>query len=360
MGATENYGFSILFINESMNKLPKRCNSFIALAEGTAIITVSFDGDDTYAAAENKTITVTVSSWDTSVSVENDTLSLLINDIYAINATATPAYLPVNYTSSDESIATVDKNGTVTAVGQGTAIITAEVGDGIIFAISSTNVTVIVSKIDCNANVTNNDTALTVEVPEDATGNITLLIGDQTIVAPIENGTAIFDISDVPAGDYNATVIYGGDDKYAGFEIVYPISIEEDFILTAEDVIKYYNGTERFVANLTDGEDNPIVNATITITINGVDYNRTTDASGQASLAINLNSGEYPVVVTYNGTTVNATVTVLETLNGTDIVKVFRNDTQYYATFYDAEGNYLEDGTDVRFNINGVVYDRKV
>ncbi len=38
MGATENYGFSILFINESMNKLPKRCNSFIALAEGSACI----------------------------------------------------------------------------------------------------------------------------------------------------------------------------------------------------------------------------------------------------------------------------------------------------------------------------------
>ncbi len=38
MGANENYGFSIMFVNESMNKLPKRCNSFIALAEGSACI----------------------------------------------------------------------------------------------------------------------------------------------------------------------------------------------------------------------------------------------------------------------------------------------------------------------------------
>ena len=38
MSANENYGFSILFTNESMNKLPKRCNSFIALAEGSACI----------------------------------------------------------------------------------------------------------------------------------------------------------------------------------------------------------------------------------------------------------------------------------------------------------------------------------
>ena len=50
----------------------------------------------------------------------------------------------------------------------------------------------------------------------------------------------------------------------------------------------------------------------------------------------------------------------MSTVNGTDVVKVYRNDTQYYATFRDSEGNYLKDGTAVRFNINGVMYDRKI
>ena len=50
----------------------------------------------------------------------------------------------------------------------------------------------------------------------------------------------------------------------------------------------------------------------------------------------------------------------MPTVNGTDLVKVFRNATQYYATFLDSEGNYLQEGSMVRFNINGVMYDRKV
>jgi hypothetical protein len=39
---------------------------------------------------------------------------------------------------------------------------------------------------------------------------------------------------------------------------------------------------------------------------------------------------------------------------------MYRNGTQYYATFKDSEGKYLKDGTTVNFNINGVMYERKV
>ena len=225
---------------------------------------------------------------------------------------------------------------------------------------SSANGTFKVSKVSCTSNVTVNDTNVTVEVPEDAEGNITLSIGNGTIVSPIENGTSSFDLSDVPSGEYNATLIYGGDDIYNGFEIVCPISIEDKFIITAENLTKYYGGSERFSVNLTDRQGNPIANATVGITLNGLGYVRVTDENGSASIAVNLNSGEYPVVVSYDGTSVNATVTVLTTVNGTDVVKVFRNATQYYATFLDSEGKFLANGTDVQFNINGVLYDRKV
>ena len=39
---------------------------------------------------------------------------------------------------------------------------------------------------------------------------------------------------------------------------------------------------------------------------------------------------------------------------------MFRNATQYYATFLDNEGKYLADGTTVQFKVNGITYDRKV
>ena len=335
----------------------------VAFGEGTATITVSFNGDIRYAAAESKTITVTVSLRDVSVIVENDTLDLTVDDTYTINAITDPAflkYLTIKYTSSDESVATVAQNGTVTAVGEGTAIITVSAGGGKVYVINSTNVTVTVNRIGYEPDVTLDDKTLTVEVPENATGDITLIIGDETITAPIENGIATFDLSDVPAGDYNASITYDGDRLYDGFDIDYPISIEPEFIITAEDVTKYYGGSERFNAILTDAEGKAIAGAKVLISINGQEYERTTDANGIASIGINLNAGEYPVVVSYNGSSVDAKVTILTTVNGTDLVKVFRNSTQYYATFRDSEGKYLKEGSTVRFNINGVMYDRQV
>ena len=45
------------------------------------------------------------------------------------------------------------------------------------------------------------------------------------------------------------------------------------------------------------------------------------------------------------------------TIDGKDITKIFRNDTQYYATFLDNKGNFLKN-KNVTFNINGLFYTR--
>ncbi|MDO5815547.1 MAG: Ig-like domain-containing protein, partial [Methanobrevibacter sp.] len=65
------------------------------------------------------------------------------------NATKRPdtILLDITYTSSNNSVASVDKNGIVTAVGEGTAVITVSVGDDEIYAKNSTNVTVRASKV---------------------------------------------------------------------------------------------------------------------------------------------------------------------------------------------------------------------
>ncbi|WP_407431939.1 Ig-like domain-containing protein, partial [Methanobrevibacter sp.] len=287
-------------------------------------------------------------------------MALKVGDNGTISYITVPAGLNVSFVPDNSGVVDVSDDGTVTALKEGTAHVTVSFRGNDKYLPANATITVTVSKVEFNPETTLDDTTLTVEVPEDATGNVTLTIGNETLTAPIEDGVATFDLSDVPAGDYNATVSYPGDDKYAGFDVVYPVSIENDFIIIADNLIKYFHGPERFAVNLTDGKGNPIVNAIVTININGKDYNRTTDDKGQAFMAINLNAGEYATVVTYNGTSVDATVTVLPTVNGTDITKMFRNGTQYYATFLDSQGNYLPDGTTVTFNINGVMYERKV
>ena len=137
-------------------------------------------------------------------------------------------------------------------------------------------------------------------------------------------------------------------------------------IVSADNVVMYYKNGTRYVIQLTDQKGEVLSNKTVTITINGKSYNRTTDENGTASMPVNLPSGNYTASVLYVGkdnftnTTSKNNITVLTTISGDDIVKIFRNATQYYATFIDAQGNPLADGTDVTFNINGVQYTRHV
>ena len=89
-----------------------------AQGKGLAIITVSFAGNNKYAADENRTVTVTVSPEDACVTVDKNTLDLNVGETYAINATKHPntILLDITYTSSNSLIATVDEKGIVTAV----------------------------------------------------------------------------------------------------------------------------------------------------------------------------------------------------------------------------------------------------
>ena len=67
----------------------------------------------------------------TSISLNTESLTLTAGKTSTLEASVTPedANVEIEWTSSNESVATVDSNGVVTAVANGTAIITASVGD---------------------------------------------------------------------------------------------------------------------------------------------------------------------------------------------------------------------------------------
>ena len=196
-------------------------------------------------------------------------------------------------------------------------------------------------------------------------GIVTVTVGDRIFSGTIEPYMAGGNIARiiVPGLTESAVAVvnYLGDDKYNPANTTVEIIVNSNnIIIDAPDVVKYYGGPERFVVYVCDNHFISLVNKSVTIVINGVTYNKTTDELGAASIAIGLPSGVYNVTSSVDNQTVNSVVTVLSTVNGTDVVKMFRNGTQYYATFLDAEGKFLADGTDVKFNINGVMYDRKV
>ena len=160
-------------------------------------------------------------------------------------------------------------------------------------------------------------------------------------------------------GTYTLSAVYGGTTIYKSSNETTTLIVKEDspFNVSAPDVTKYYGGPERFIVTLKDLNGNPIKNAVVKITINGRPSNRTTDDNGIASMGINLNSGVYITTTEYNGTKVNSTVTVKDTVIAKDFSKIFRNGTQYNGTFVDSQGNLIKN-TDVKININGVFYTR--
>ena len=200
---------------------------------------------------------------------------------------------------------------------------------------------------------------VTVTLPSDATGTVTATVGGKTYTVPVENGAAIIIIPNLAKGDYTIPVTYSGDNKYNSATKDVTINVKEDTSdkINAPNVTKYYNGPERFVVTVTDYKGNPLANKEVTIEINGLPYTRITDANGIASMAIGLPSNVYNVTVTVSKQIVKSVVTVLSTVDGTDVVKMYKNGTQYYATFVDTKGNLMKN-TDVKFNINGVFYTR--
>jgi hypothetical protein len=196
---------------------------------------------------------------------------------------------------------------------------------------------------------------------ENATGNVTVIAGKEFCNATIIDGTATVNVPGLNKTT-TAYVLYMGDDNYnmAFTNVTITVNEKPEVVVNAPDVTKYYHGPERFVVNLTDADGNPIANKSINITINGVTYTKTTDENGSASINLGLNSAVYNATIQVDNITVTSVVTILSTVEGNDLVKVFRNATPYTAVFKDSEGNYLAAGTEVEFNINGVMYKKQV
>ncbi|MFW2500395.1 Ig-like domain-containing protein [Clostridium diolis] len=78
---------------------------------------------------------------DPEISLNKSTDNLQVGETDNLVATTTPAGAQVNWSSSDESIATVDENGNVTGIKEGQATITASINDGSISATCTVTVT---------------------------------------------------------------------------------------------------------------------------------------------------------------------------------------------------------------------------
>ena len=95
---------------------------------GEAIITATGAANDNYNGA-TATYTLTVAKADAALSFPEGEYNIVEGDSFTAPVLNNPDGVAVIYTSSDETVATVDPDGTVHIVGPGTAVITATVDD---------------------------------------------------------------------------------------------------------------------------------------------------------------------------------------------------------------------------------------
>ena len=168
------------------------------------------------------------------------------------------------------------------------------------------------------------------------------------------NGKASIGINLNP-GNYTITTFYHYTDGLA----TKTNNIEVLSTILANDVVKFFRNGTQYYAKFLDGCGSPLVNASVTFNINGVLYKKQTDYEGVARLNINLFPGKYILTAMHpDGLMYGYNITVLSTIHGDDIVKFFRNGTQYCAKFLDGCGSPLVNAS-VIFNINGVFYKKQ-
>ena len=271
----------------------------IAVGEGSAVITVSFAGDDKYAAAESKTISVTFSKVPTEITVENATVELSVDGSVGIGATLTPADAgDLTYTVRNSSVVKVE-DGKIIAVGEGSAVITVSfAGDDKYAAAESKTIDVTVSKVPTEITVENATVELSVGgsigtgatlTPADA--GILEFSSSNITVVKVEDGK----IMAVGRGSAVITVSFAGDDKYAAAENkTITVNVNKYgskvTISPIEDVVYPNNVTIKYgIENRTN----------VTVSIDGVSDDKIIITNDTITV-IGLNAGEYTITILNN------------------------------------------------------------
>ena len=124
------------------------------------------------------------------------------------------------------------------------------------------------------------------------------------------------------------------------------------------DLVKYYKNDSQYVVRLLDDEGSPVgEGVNVTFNINGVFYERTSNATGHAKLNINLSPGTYIITASYNGLMTSNTITVLPVLEAENLNMKYHDGSVFKVKLLNGQGRPYS-GENVTFNVNGVFYER--
>ena len=268
------------------------------LNPGDYDVSVTYSGDDKYANA-SKATTLNVPKWTSAIDANVSNIEVGEDAVFDIEVTAGAtgnATVEINGKKYNGTLNNGKTQIVIPNLSNGTyeAIVT-YTGDNNYLSSNITK-TFTVSKVDIQGDWFSVDQSVTINLPDDATGNVTVNVDNGNIVEKVIGGKATI-TPELTPGTYPVTITYSGDDKYNGIEATSqvtvpkydtPISASVNEIIVGETLI--------FTITVPNG-----ATGNVSVVINGIPYNGTVNAGNAIVNVENIPIGNYTAEISYMG-----------------------------------------------------------
>ena len=323
-------------------------------------ITVIYTDEDGTQSIVNTTITVP--RWDSSVNASAKTIREgdEANIVVTVGGKDMTGLVRVDidgtgyYANMTEGVVTIVAPGL--KAGKYEANVTYD-GNSRYLPANNTFTLVVEAPITITVDGAGNSTQVIVELPENGTDDVVVMVDGKPVNTTFADGKAIAKLDNTTAGEHNVTVIY--TDKEGTKSVVNQTIVVYNSI-KANNMIRGWNSLYDYEAEFLDKDGHVIANTTMEFRVNGKTYMVTTDNNGIAKLTTShLEIGEYDVEITNTQTHEKLTrsVTIVKRLiDNKDITLEFYDGTKYVVRAIGDDGKPVGAGVVVGFRVNNVDY----
>ncbi|WP_405309933.1 hypothetical protein [Methanobrevibacter sp.] len=328
-------------------------------------VLVSLNAGSNYISSQN-TASITISPKSTVVTLNtrdyNADEKVIVNVTASENGKATIKLGNVikNVDVIANKIASVDFG--VLSTGSYDVVATFAAGNNYIDSSDSANIKVLTKIDEKDINITvpeikpNQENNIVINLPADATGTVTLIIGDNAYTFNVKNGIANINMPKLDEGNYKYVINYSGDSKYSSFENTGSIDVakpDPEIVIPPLDKPSEDGSVAIKLPSDATG--------TVTLVINGKAYSFPV-INGVANVYMpELNAGNYNYSITYSGDGKYSPFTNVGSMNvakkpvtitALSVSTVYNGGKYIVATLKDGLGNPIS-GLTVSINVNG-------
>ena len=207
--------------------------------------------------------------------------------------------------------------------------------------------------------VSANNPTFTIELPSDATGNLTVSVDGKEYSQKLVDGKATVNVPKLSSGNHKITVTYSGDENYASITTTKTVNVPSPKITNNKNIVMDYNDGSVYKVRVIGSDGNIVVGGFVTFKINGKTSKIKTNKNGYASVKIAEIPKKYTITATYKETTVKNTVTVKQILKSSNFkVKKSAKKLVLKATLKSSKGKAIK-GKQIKFKFNGKTYKAK-